>query len=99
MKKLIEYIQECIDSENLAWKIEVYFKRKKDAQYNSFIKIVKKFAETHQITDEDLKDTKFDLKKFIYFMCEDIEDEQPRDYKYLLQKLLSNVLDDKTIQL
>lgn len=95
-------ISESIDVENLAWKVDKYF-GKKTAQYNQFVKLVEKFKEQHTISDEDIQEfldkSKVDLKKFIDFICEDIDTAEQRDYMYLLRKAIQNILDDKTITL
>lgn len=102
MITLKEYLAESIDVENLAWKVEKYF-GKKTSQYNQFVKLVEKFQENHGITDEDIQEfldkSKVDLKKFIDFICEDIDINEQRDYMYLLRKAIQNIIDDKTITL
>lgn len=102
MKTLKEYIKESIDVENLAWKINKYFD-KKESQYKQFMNLVDKFKTNHGITDEDIQEfldkSKIDLKKFIDFICEDIDIEEQRDYMYLFRKMIQNILDDKTITL
>ena len=104
MKTLNEYIQESIDTENLAWKIEKWFGRKhSNAPYKKFVELVEKFRENHGITDDDIKEFEdksgTDLKKFIDFICEDIDITEQKDYYYLLRKAIQNIIDDKTITL
>lgn len=104
MKQLKDYIQESIDVENLAWKIETWFGRKhSNAPYKKFVELVEKFRENHGITDEDIQEfsekSGTDIKKFIDFICEDIDIEEQKDYYYLLRKAIQNIIDDKTITL
>jgi len=93
---------ESIDVENIAWKVDKYF-GKKTAQYDNFVKLVEKFREQHAISDEDIQEfltkSKIDLKKFIDFICEDIDTAEQRDYMYLLRKTVQSIIDDKTITL
>ena len=95
-------VSESIDVENLAWKVDKYF-GKKTTQYDNFVKLVEKFREQHAITDEDIQEfldkSKIDLKKFIDFICEDIDTAEQRDYMYLLRKTIQSIIDDKTITL
>lgn len=95
-------ISESIDVENLAWKINKYFE-KKTSQYNQFVKLVNKFEEQHSISDDDIQEfldkSNVDLKKFIDFICEDIDLDEQRDYMYLLRKVVQNIIGDKTITL
>jgi hypothetical protein len=101
MKKIIEYIKENIDTDNLVWKIEVYFKKHKD-QYNQFVKLTKKFEEQHGLTNEEINEflekSKLNLKKFIDFISEDIDTENI-DYIYTFKKVIQNLLDDKQVNL
>lgn len=102
MKSLLEYIREGIDTENLAWKVDKYF-GKNTSQYNAFVKLVETFREKHSLDDADIDEflskSKVDLKKFIDFICEDIDIEEQKDYRYLLMKAIQNIIDDKTIEL
>lgn len=95
-------VSESIDVENLAWKINKYFENK-SSQYNQFVNLVHKFEEQHSISDDDIQeflDKSFvDLKKFIDFICEDIDLDEQRDYMYLLRKVVQNIIGDKTITL
>lgn len=101
MISLKEYITENIDTDNLVWKIEVYFKKHKD-QYAKFVNLVKKFEEKHGLSDEEINDflnkSNLNLKKFIDFISEDVETETI-DYMYTLRKVIQNLLDDKQVNL
>ena len=101
MITLKRYILENIDSDNLLWKIETYFKNKKE-QYNYFVELTKKFETQHNISDDDINDfiekSSINLKKFIDFISEDIENINI-DYMYELRKAIQNILDDKQLNL
>ena len=101
MISLKEYILENIDTENLVWKIETYFKKKPD-QYKQFVNLVKKYQENYNLSDEDitsfLEKSKVDLKKFIDFISEDVTNENI-DYMYTFKKVIQNIFDNKQIQL
>lgn len=101
MITLKRYILENIDSDNLLWKIETYFKNKKE-QYNYFVELTKKFEEQHNISDDDINDfiekSSINLKKFIDFISEDVENINI-DYMYELRKVIQNILDDKQLNL
>ena len=96
-----DYIKENIDSENLVWKIQIYF-RGKDKQYKEFVKLTKLFSEKHILEQEDvdnfIEKSGINIKKFLDFIMEDIENDT-MDYMYILQKVLQNILDDKTVTL
>lgn len=98
---LKDYILENIDVDNLTWKIEVYFKRHKD-QYTKFVNLVKKFEEKHGLSDDEINEflekSRLNLKKFIDFISEDVENETI-DYMYTLRKVIQNLLDDKQVNL
>lgn len=101
MINLKDYILENIDTDNLVWKIEVYFKKHKD-QYTKFVNLTKKFEEQHGLSDEEINDfldkSHINLKKFIDFISEDVETENI-DYMYTLRKVIQNLLDDKQVNL
>ena len=101
MKSLKTYMIESIDSENLVWKIQTYF-RGKDKQYKEFVNLTKMFSEKHILSQEDIDSfverSGINIKKFLDFIMEDIENET-MDYMYILQKVLQNILDDKTVTL
>lgn len=96
-----DYIKENIDSENLVWKIQIYF-HGKDKQYKEFVKLTKLFSEKHILEQEDvdnfIEKSGINIKKFLDFIMEDIENDT-MDYMYILQKVLQNILDDKTVTL
>ena len=100
MLSLKEYISEAIDVDNLIWKIETYFKTK-PKQKDEFMKLVKKQNENHIITDEDIDNfiekSGVDMKKLVDFLSEEIDDEI-KDYKYLLKKIIENSANQYKVQ-
>lgn len=97
MRNITTYLKESIDIDNLAWKLEIYFKNK-PMQKKEFMKLVEKQNNNYVVTDEDIdnfiKSTNVDLKKLIDFLSEEI-DNDPKDYRYLLKKAIENCIDKK----
>ena len=100
MKSLKEFVIESIDVDNLAWKLEVYFKNK-PMQQKEFNKLVEKQANKLVVSDEDIDNfiekSRVDLKKLVDFLNDEITDEI-QDYKYLLKKAIENISTNKTAE-
>jgi hypothetical protein len=100
----IKTVNEELDTDNLLWKINMWF-RKKPAEYKEFIEIVKKCIENKTVTKELLEEfvntKKFKLKQFIDFLDDDInnQDNISKDYMYLLKKVIECLMNDKQFEI
>lgn len=98
MKGLTEYVKECLDVENFAYKFDVWFKKEKTG-YKSLLQLIEDCAAKKIVTSEDIdkfieNNPKFKLKEFIDFMDEDVKRDEAVtvDYSYLLLKLVESFI-------
>jgi len=103
MKKLIEYIQECLDTENFAYKFDVWFKDDKEGQ-KKMIDFIADCNSRKIVTKEDIecflsKNPNFKIKKFVDFFDEDVKRDEAInvDYIYLFTKIIEQFINNFTL--
>ena len=77
MKTLAEYIKECLDTENFAYKYDVWFQKDKKHE-KAFLDLLSRLAELKVVTKEDVEsflenNSGFNLKNFVDFFDDTIK--------------------------
>lgn len=104
MKTLTEYIKECLDVDNFAYKFDVWF-RTDEQHYQPMVDMLKKCKDRKIVTKEDvdaflLKYNTFKVKKFVDFFDEDVKREENInvDYIYLFTKIIEHFIMNFNLQ-
>lgn len=98
MKNLTDYIKECLDVENFEYKFKVWFDSDK-SHYQPMLEFLKELSLRKIVTRDDiddflLKNSKFQIKKFVDFFDEDVKRDEAInvDYIYLFTKIVENFI-------
>lgn len=98
MKNLTDYIKECLDVENFEYKFNVWFDSDK-SHYQPMLEFLKELSLRKVVTRDDiddflLKNSKFQIKKFVDFFDEDVKRDEAInvDYIYLFTKIVENFI-------
>jgi len=104
MKHLIEYIKECLDVENFAYKFDVWFKKDKE-HYQPMLDLLTDLRGRKIVTRDDIdnfleKHSNFKIKNFVDFFDEEVvRDEAINvDYIYLFTKILEQFINNFDLQ-
>ena len=98
MKTLTDYIKECLDIDNFEYKFDVWFDSDK-SHYQPMLEFLKELSLRKVVTKDDvddflLKNSKFQIKKFVDFFDEDVKRDEAInvDYIYLFTKIIENFI-------
>jgi len=104
MKTLAEYIKECLDTENFAYKYDVWFKSDTEHQ-KPFLELLTKLSQRKIVQKEDieaflLKYNNFKIKKFVDFFDEDVKRDEAInvDYIYLFTNIIKTFITNFNLQ-
>ena len=104
MKTLAEYIKECLDTENFAYKYDVWFKSDTEHQ-KPFLELLAKLSQRKIVQKEDieaflLKYNNFKIKKFVDFFDEDVTRDEAInvDYIYLFTNIIKTFITNFNLQ-
>lgn len=104
MKTLAEYIKECLDTENFAYKYDVWFKSDTEHQ-KPFLELLTKLSQRKIVQKEDieaflLKYNNFKIKKFVDFFDEDVKRDEAInvDYIYLFTNIIRTFITNFNLQ-
>lgn len=98
MKNIKEYIQECLDVDNFAYKFDVWFKDDKEylKPLLNFITICgqRKLVQKDDVETFLAENPKFKIKKFVDFFDEDVKRDEAInvDYIYLFTKIIEHFI-------
>lgn len=100
MKNLSDYIKECLDVDNFAYKFSVWFDSDKE-HFEPMLNFLKELSLRKVVTRDDiddflLKNSKFKIKKFVDFFDEDVKRDEAInvDYVYLFGKIIENFINN-----
>ena len=100
MKNLSDYIKECLDVDNFAYKFSVWFDSDKE-HFEPMLNFLKELSLRKVVTRDDiddflLKNSKFKVKKFVDFFDEDVKRDEAInvDYVYLFGKIIENFINN-----
>ena len=104
MKTLAEYIKECLDTENFAYKYDVWFQSDTEHQ-KPFLELLTKLSQRKIVQKEDieaflLKYNNFKIKKFVDFFDEDVTRDEAIniDYIYLFTNIIKTFITNFNLQ-
>ena len=104
MKTLVEYIKECLDTENFAYKYDVWFQSDTEHQ-KPFLELLTKLSQRKIVQKEDieaflLKYNNFKIKKFVDFFDEDVTRDEAInvDYIYLFTNIIKTFITNFNLQ-
>ena len=104
MKTLAEYIKECLDTENFAYKYDVWFQSDTEHQ-KPFLELLTKLSQRKIVQKEDiesflLKYNNFKIKKFVDFFDEDVTRDEAInvDYIYLFSNIIKTFITNFNLQ-
>ena len=104
MKTLAEYIKECLDTENFAYKYDVWFQSDTEHQ-KPFLELLTKLSQRKIVQKEDiesflLKYNNFNIKKFVDFFDEDVTRDEAInvDYIYLFSNIIKTFITNFNLQ-
>lgn len=104
MKTLVNYIKECLDTENFAYKYDVWFQSDTEHQ-KPFLDLLTKLSQRKIVQKEDidaflLKYNNFKLKKFVDFFDEDVTRDEAInvDYIYLFTNIIKTFITNFNLQ-
>ena len=104
MKTLAEYIKECLDTENFAYKYDVWIKSDTEHQ-KPFLELLAKLSQRKIVQKEDieaflLKYNNFKIKKFVDFFDEDVTRDEAInvDYIYLFTNIIKTFITNFNLQ-
>lgn len=104
MKTLAEYIKECLDTENFAYKYDVWFQSDTEHQ-KPFLELLTKLSQRKIVQKEDiesflLKYSNFKIKKFVDFFDEDVTRDEAInvDYIYLFSNIIKTFITNFNLQ-
>ena len=104
MKTLTEYIKECLDTENFAYKYDVWFQSDTEHQ-KPFLELLTKLSQRKIVQKEDiesflLKYNNFNIKKFVDFFDEDVTRDEAInvDYIYLFSNIIKTFITNFNLQ-
>ena len=104
MKTLTEYIKECLDTENFAYKYDVWFQSDTEHQ-KPFLELLTKLSQRKVVQKEDieaflLKYNNFKIKKFVDFFDEDVTRDEAInvDYIYLFTNIIKTFITNFNLQ-
>ena len=104
MKTLAEYIKECLDTENFAYKYDVWFQSDTEHQ-KPFLELLTKLSQRKIVQKEDiesflLKYNNFKMKKFVDFFDEDVTRDEAInvDYIYLFSNIIKTFITNFNLQ-
>ena len=104
MKTLTEYIKECLDTENFAYKYDVWFQSYTEHQ-KPFLELLTKLSQRKIVQKEDiesflLKYNNFNIKKFVDFFDEDVTRDEAInvDYIYLFSNIIKTFITNFNLQ-
>ena len=104
MKTLAEYIKECLDTENFAYKYDVWFQSDTKHQ-KPFLELLTKLSQRKIVQKEDiesflLKYNNFKIKKFVDFFDEDVTRDEAInvDYIYLFSNIIKTFITNFNLQ-
>ena len=104
MKTLTEYIKECLDTENFAYKYDVWFQSDTEHQ-KPFLELLTKLSQRKIVQKEDiesflLKYNNFKIKKFVDFFDEDVTRDEAInvDYIYLFSNIIKTFITNFNLQ-
>ena len=104
MKTLAEYIKECLDTENFAYKYDVWFQSDTEHQ-KPFLELLTKLSQRKIVQKEDieaflLKYNNFKIKKFVDFFDEDVKRDEAInvDYIYLFTNIIRTFITNFNLQ-
>jgi len=104
MKTLAEYIKECLDTENFAYKYDVWFQSDTEHQ-KPFLELLTKLSQRKIVQKEDieaflLKYNNFKIKKFVDFFDEDVKRDEAInvDYIYLFTNIIKTFITNFNLQ-
>ena len=104
MKTLVEYIKECLDTENFAYKYDVWFQSDTEHQ-KPFLELLTKLSQRKIVQKEDiesflLKYNNFKIKKFVDFFDEDVTRDEAInvDYIYLFSNIIKTFITNFNLQ-
>lgn len=104
MKTLTEYIKECLDTENFAYKYDVWFQSDTEHQ-KPFLELLTKLSQRKIVQKEDieaflLKYNNFKIKKFVDFFDEDVTRDEAInvDYIYLFTNIIKTFITNFNLQ-
>ena len=104
MKTLAEYIKECLDTENFAYKYDVWFQSDTKHQ-KPFLELLTKLSQRKIVQKEDiesflLKYSNFKIKKFVDFFDEDVTRDEAInvDYIYLFSNIIKTFITNFNLQ-
>lgn len=104
MKTLSEYIKECLDTENFAYKYDVWFQSDTEHQ-KPFLELLTKLSQRKIVQKEDiesflLKYNNFKIKKFVDFFDEDVTRDEAInvDYIYLFSNIIKTFITNFNLQ-
>ena len=104
MNTLAEYIKECLDTENFAYKYDVWFQSDTEHQ-KPFLELLTKLSQRKIVQKEDieaflLKYNNFKIKKFVDFFDEDVPRDEAInvDYIYLFTNIIKTFITNFNLQ-
>ena len=104
MKTLTEYMKECLDTENFAYKYDVWFQSDTEHQ-KPFLELLTKLSQRKIVQKEDiesflLKYNNFNIKKFVDFFDEDVTRDEAInvDYIYLFSNIIKTFITNFNLQ-
>ena len=104
MKTLTEYIKECLDTENFAYKYDGWFQSDTEHQ-KPFLELLTKLSQRKIVQKEDiesflLKYNNFNIKKFVDFFDEDVTRDEAInvDYIYLFSNIIKTFITNFNLQ-
>lgn len=98
MKTIKEYIKECLDVDNFAYKFDVWFQTDKEYLKPMLDFIIdcssRKIVQKDDVEKFLLTNNKFKVKKFVDFFDEDVkrDDAISVDYIYLFTKIIEHFI-------